>query len=271
MRLILCFILLFFSCKKEMSLIKVISTISKGGGSVGSTPATRLIVFTGESNSGGIAPNASATGTELSSRSVVQIWNNTTGGFENLDIGTNNLLGHTGLTGSYDNTHSWELELANLAAAGTIPNPTYLVKTGQGGSVLTDWGTGGSYYTTLKSRVDAAKAVLGSVNIIFFYTHGINDRIAGTATGTFKTRVQTHIANLKADYPGAKFVMVKNMTDNGNDLYNTVIQEIDDADADFSSVSSSGAGVQGDGNHWTYSGQKQICDSFVTQMLSNGW
>lgn len=266
------FILILFGCqKKEMSLIKVISVISKGtgAGELPSGPSLRLIVFTGESNSGGVAVNADATGPELSARASLKIWNNTSDVFQDLDIGTNNLISHAGLA---DNaTHGWELELANLAAAETIPNPTYLVKAGQGGSVLTDWGTGGAYYTTLKSRIDSALAAQSFIGIVFFYTHGINDRIAGTATGTFKTRIQTHIANIKADYPGAKFVMCKNMTNNGNDIYNTVLQEIDDADADFVTVSVTGAGVQGDGNHWTYGGMKQICDSMVTSMLVNGW
>lgn len=56
--------------------------------------ATLVFVFTGESNSGGVAPNSEATAEELASTSSVQILNNTTLKFEDLDIGTNNLLDH---------------------------------------------------------------------------------------------------------------------------------------------------------------------------------
>jgi hypothetical protein len=229
----------------------------------------RLIVFTGESNSGGRGANSDATGGELAARNNVKIWNNDTSVFENLDIGTNNLLGHAGLESFSTSEHSWELELANiLSTAGGIQ---YVVKTGQGGSVLTDWNVGGSYWNTMIGRVDAAIAWTGINNIVFWYTHGINDRIAGTTTGTFKTRLQTHISNLKTKYPGCKIVMIKNMTDNGNDVYNTVIQEVDDADSDMVSVSVAGAGVQGDGNHYNYAGQKVNANSLYNAMISNGW
>jgi hypothetical protein len=231
---------------------------------------SRLIVFTGESNSGGIALNSDATAAELAVRPMLQIWDNAGTGFDSLDVGSNNLIGHDGLseTAYQTTSHSWELQLANIVSdAGYVQ---YLVKTGQGGSVLADWGTGGSYYTTLVSRVDAAIAETNINKVVFWYTHGINNRIAGTTTGAFKTAVQTHIANLKADYPGAKFIMLKNMTDNGNDVYNTVIQEIDDADADVVSIACS-TSVQGDGNHWTYAGQKANANTFYNTMLNNGW
>lgn len=229
----------------------------------------RLIVFTGESNSGGIAPNADATAGELAARPSVQIWDNDNGGFEDLDIGTNNLLDHAGLTGTNDDTHSWELELANICATNGIRQ--YLVKTGQGGSTISQWNTGGTYYTKLTSRVNGAWDAIGKIPVVFWYTHGINDRIAGTSSATFKSSVQTHIANLKSSFPGSKFIMMKNMTNNGNDVYNTVIQEIADADADVDTIEVTSAGVQGDGNHYTYSGTKLIANRFWDKMILNGW
>ena len=229
----------------------------------------RLIVFTGESNSGGYALNSDATGGELGVRNSIQLWDNVgMTSFTPLNIGVNNLLGHTGFTLLETTTrHGWELGLANIYDKLGM---AYVVKTGQGGSVLTDWGTAGAYYTTMKARINGAKSVQNFKSIVFFYTHGVNDRIAGTSTGTFKTRVQTHIANIKADYPGAKFVMLKNMTNNGNDVYNTVIQEIDDADSDLVSVACSTL-VQGDGNHYTYAGQKENAQNLYNAMISNGW
>ena len=234
--------------------------------SINRNVARRIIAFGLESNSGGIAPNGDATGDELTPRDSVQIWNNDSGGFETLDIGTNNLLDHFGLT---DNTtHSWELGLANICDAnGTIE---YLVKFGQGGSVVSEWAPGGTYYTKLETRMDGAISELGVSNVVFWLTFGINDRIAGASTGTFKTGYQGIIANIKASYPGAKFILLKNMADNGNDVYNTVIQEIADADADVDTISAS-ASVLGDGNHWTYTGQKENATEFYNKMIANNW
>jgi len=230
---------------------------------------TRLLVFTGESNSGGRGANSDATSGEVAARSSVQIWNNNTSVFENLDVGTNNLLGHTGLESFSSSEHSWELELANIMQSnGQVQ---YLVKTGQGGSVLTEWNVGGSYWNTMVARVDAAIAASGISNIVFWYTHGINDRIAGTTTGTFKARVEAHITNLRTEYPNCKILMTKHMTNNGNDVYNTVLQDIADADALTDIVEVTGAGVQGDGNHYTYSGVKVIANNLFNKMISNGW
>ena len=89
-----------------------------------------LFAFIGESNSGGYAVNADLTAGELAARSAVQIWNNTTNTYQDLDIGTNNLISHDGLV---DNaTHGWENGLASEVEAAILPNPVYLAKCGQG-------------------------------------------------------------------------------------------------------------------------------------------
>ena len=59
---------------------------------------TILVVINGESNSGGYALNSEASPRELGRRRSVKILNNTTlATFDDLDIGVNNLVGHTGL------------------------------------------------------------------------------------------------------------------------------------------------------------------------------
>jgi hypothetical protein len=95
-----------------------------------------LIIFTGESNSGGLAPNSALSSSESPPRRSVQILNNATLTIQTMQIGVNNLIAHTGLI---DNaTHGWENELANAAEAGRFnQQPIFLVKTGQGGSVIT--------------------------------------------------------------------------------------------------------------------------------------
>lgn len=95
-----------------------------------------LVIINGESNSGGYALNSEALSSELLPRSAVQILDNTgLATWQDLDIGTNNLVGHSGL--SNGSTHGFELELANRAETDSFYNePVYLVKTGQGGSTI---------------------------------------------------------------------------------------------------------------------------------------
>ena len=57
-----------------------------------------LVLFIGESNSGGVALNSDLAASELLPRPRVQIWDNINNdGFDTLQIGVNNLLGHIGL------------------------------------------------------------------------------------------------------------------------------------------------------------------------------
>ena len=74
-------------------------------------PAKRLVVVIGESNAGGYALNSEATAAELEPRPAVLLLNNKTlKSFDPLDIGTNNLVGHTGM--EHYETHGFELMLA---------------------------------------------------------------------------------------------------------------------------------------------------------------
>ena len=103
-------------------------------------------VFTGESNAGGQAPNSGATLDELASIREVQILNNNTFTFENLDIGTNNNIDHWNMICC--DTHGFELQLANSVKANAFTNnpQVHLVKTGQGLSILGDWNVGGVFW-----------------------------------------------------------------------------------------------------------------------------
>jgi len=72
-----------------MSLISIIASFS-GGATTPTPPVTStplLIVFFGESNSGGLADNSDATAPELAERSVVKILDNVgLSEFQNLNI-----------------------------------------------------------------------------------------------------------------------------------------------------------------------------------------
>lgn len=140
--------------------------------------APKLIIFGLESNSGSFAQNSDAFSSELLARAGIQILNNTTFLFEDLHIGVNNVIDHDGIPNG--TTHSWELQLSNRVIAGDLTAPIYLVKAGQGGSKIADWGTSGTYYIKLMQRVNAAVTLIEQAtgqapDITMFYTQGIND------------------------------------------------------------------------------------------------
>lgn len=225
-----------------------------------------LIIMNGESNSGGIGLNSDLAASELLSRSSVQILNNNTLNFESLLIGSNNLIGHAGLESYASNSHGWEAGLANAVEAGLFKgfNQVFLVKTGQGGSVIDQWVLGGSFFTTYISRVQIAKQLIlnmGKTPIPYiWYTQGINDRIAGTSGTTWKTKTIEHFKNLRRYIGYAPVIAPLFMS--GQDPYNTYLSEIQATEKYLFTVDSTGAGLR-DGNHWNAQGLKLLASRMV--------
>ena len=224
----------------------------------------KLIIFSGESNSGGFALNSQASLAELAPRPETLILNNTTlAGFEPLDVGTNNLVGHSGL--SNGSTHGWEIGLANAVAGGQLrPSPLYLVKTGQGGSTIANWNSGGTFYNTFLARINAAKTLLGSqqYNAALWYTQGINDAIAGTSVSVWKAATIAHLEKIRVELPGVPICFSDVTPSYPN--YSTAIMEICEEVEDCFFVSAEGASLR-DINHWDYAGMKLISSRMVRQ------
>lgn len=227
-------------------------------------PYKRLFVINGESNSGGYALNSEAMSSELLERSAIKILDNTgLSSFQNLDIGTNNLVGHAGL--SNGSTHGFELEMCNRAETKKWYNkPTYLVKTGQGGSTISQWALNGSYMNTFVSRVQAAQSLLLGQRYkpYVLFSLGINDAISATNVATWKAAVINHFVNIRT-YLGANTPIIMTefqgmgASSTAYDSYSTAIQEIAANDPNTYSVSASGAGLR-DSNHWNYAGMKLV-------------
>ncbi len=204
-------------------------------------------------------------GSELLPRSAIQILDNTgLASFQDLDIGTNNLVGHSGL--SNGSTHGFELEMCNRAETKSWYNkPTYLVKTGQGGSMISQWGLGDSYFNTFVSRVQAAQSLLNGqkYKTYVLFSLGINDAISGTNVTTWKNAVIDHFTNLRT-YLGANTPIIMTQfqgmgggAGTGYDSYSSAISEITTSVSNTYCVSATGAGLR-DANHWNYSGMKLI-------------
>jgi hypothetical protein len=217
-----------------------------------------LFVISGESNSGGYALNTEAPGHELGIRSSVKILNNThLSSFDDLDIGKNNLVGHTGLPNGV--THGFELELANRAVASPVYNePCFLVKTGQGGSRIAEWNTQGMFFKTFVKRSCAAKKLLEglSYRTAVLFSLGINDALAGTDGGVWKSAVISHLADIREvlgrDTP---VIMTKFMPYYPE--YNRMIGEIAEEVGNTYSVYTEDASLR-DEHHWDHAGMKLV-------------
>jgi len=228
-----------------------------------------LIVFSGESNSGGYADNADATTYEKSARSSVQKLDEYTLLFEDLHVTVNNLQDHVGFV---DNTsHGWELGLANCVEDNffATESQVYLVKTGQGASTIAQWNVGGAYLNKLIARYEAAVDILTSEGKtpkpIIWYTQGINDAIAGTNEVTWKGDTIAHIAELRtimgADTP---FLFVEIMAGSSGANYNDSITAICTEVDNCYLIPCTDATLR-DLNHWDYDGMKLIAERLSTK------
>ncbi len=224
-------------------------------------PSGLAFVFTGESNSGGAALNADATARELAPRPSVQIMNLTSGSFrfENLDIGRNNLRDHDGFRSEYHLLHGLELQLAHSVEAGELPgvSQVFLVKTGQGGSILSEWESGGVYWKKFLERIAAAKRQIREPTWVVWLSLGINDAGAGTSAPAFKSGLAAHVRRIQAELPGAVVVMTGFQSMDWMTRFDAALEEIAKEEANVFVVDTSGADRH-DAVHWSYDGFKAI-------------
>lgn len=234
-----------------------------------------LIVFSGESNSGGRALNSDLNTFEKSAKPYLQILNNQTFLFEDLQIGVNNLIDHYGMPAYITTTeHSWENGLVKKIEDSTITDK-WLVKTGQGGSTIAQWNDGGTYWTKFQQRVDAAISILNITKdekFVLFYTQGINDALAGTNITTWKTATKAHFAKIRAKYGNVPiFIPLIRMSTVPNVVnYDNAIIEICSEISDCYYVETSGFPQQ-DNYHWNYIGQKNIAELLVNKAKEKGF
>lgn len=218
-----------------------------------------LFVLTGESNAGGRALNTELNGVELTQRDSLRILNNENLNFESLKVGENNLLGHFTLING--TTHGLEVAIANRVKQQTFYNKkAYLVKAGQGKSLITDWDTSGVYYKSLVTRIKAAKQNLTNNNVsyktVILYSQGINDLLAGVSSVSWKINTKNHFQNLRNELgANTPIVITKFMSQYSG--YNGAIDEICNELPNTYSVDTWDAGLADD-KHWNANGFKLI-------------
>ncbi len=237
-------------------------------------PPPVIFVYAGESNSGGYGQNDSLSSDEAAARSLI-IYNNSSLVLENLDIGTNNLIAHTGLPANA--THGWENQHANRFSNGSFGSRyVAIVKAGQGGSRAQAWTPGGTYagvncFDTLKTRVNAAKAIVtsnvGVPNIVLFWSQGINDILSSYAPASWKAETKQIFQEFQAEWPGITIYMTRFNSMSTNLAYETAMAEIESEMTGVYAVSTLGATLR-DSNHWGYSGLKVVSDSLINRFLN---
>jgi hypothetical protein len=234
--------------------------------------AVPFIAAFGESNAGGYAANAGASAGELAARPSVRMFNVSTKRLEPLDVGSNNNLDHSGLDST---THGFEIGLANAIEAGRlVAAQAIYVQCGQGGSTASQWAVGDAsgYWTKAVQRITLALAAATEagydIEPVVWFSLGINDAVAGTSDSTWKTDVVAIISRLRgllgAKTPVHMTKFEAPMT--VRTAFNTRMDEIAAADPYSKAISSSSAGVQGDNNHWTYSGYKVMAERFIDEL-----
>ena len=218
-----------------------------------------LFILAGESNSGGKASNTELNSLELGTRDSLKILNNDSFQFESLKVGVNNLLDHfTLISGT---THGLEVALANRITKQPFYNKiSYLTKTGQGKSLITDWDSSGVYYKSLVTRTRVARQILATTNLsyktVILYSQGINDLLAGVSGSSWKANTKKHFQNLRNEL-GSNTLIILTKFMYGYTGYNAIIDEICNELPNTYAVETGDAGLSDD-KHWNASGFKLI-------------
>lgn len=241
-------------------------------------PIAIVVIVAGESNVGGTVPVSSLPNTELQPSKWIDIWNNSANVFQPLQIGANNLIGHTGLT---DNTTAG-IELGLSRAQSTIGlNKIYLIKCGHGGSTIAQWSEGNptNYWSLLVSRYNQAKAVLElqgfSVRPVFIWWLGLNDAGVGTLPATWQSETQTLFSKARQLLGnGIPIHPVKLQTNAPNSTeraaLNAAITSIAGALPNIFPIElPTGVEQQTDGSHFARQGYVSILNAIVESALLN--
>ena len=225
-----------------------------------------VFIFNGESNSGGQAFPGAATAHELGPRPEVQIFDNAgLASYATLDIGVNNMVDHSGIPPEWG-THGWELGLANSVENGEWwDDVVYLIKTGQGGSTLSQWNEAGTYWTKFLARTRSGLSLLrsqGKIPIIYvWYSQGINDANQSVPEATWVTETKAYHARLRRELGFVPIFMTKLIS--AGAAFNDSIDAMAVDDNMLYPIEVTGA-TTGDEHHWDYAGMKLLAQRMVT-------
>lgn len=215
-----------------------------------------LFIIEGESNSGGLAMTSVRPSGEIGLQTHVSILNNISLSIEPLVIGGasgNNLLGH--FYSTYPNSFGFELGIAKRAKNNPsfYTDRTYLLKTGQGGSTIAEWATGGGYDTRSVNLSNAIRTQIINYRRVIFYSLGINDSNNSTSIATWKAAVKARFNVLRSRW-GVDTAIVMTQFQGIRNTYDASMAEICQEMPNVYSINTAGATTNNnaisDGLHW---------------------
>lgn len=230
-----------------------------------------LICVFGESNSSGRGANNDVRSDLLLIDNDVQVWNPNDLEFQPLEIGVNNIFNSVPSV-DWTKLHGVELTIKNEYRNYFHSKQIFIVKGGQGSSTISQWQSGGLYYSTelITKRLLPAIAELKSrnyeVRVTAWFMQGVNDYIAGTPLLTWETQVKNLFNNLKTDIPGINIIMTE--------LPNAVHSGFDAKVAEIASEEDNVYYVKKptnplrDPNHWSYLGLRSLARRLMYQTTS---
>lgn len=220
-----------------MSILKVVAPTNIAAISISQiTPLRRLVISAGESNATGGASiiDGDISAGELAARNL-QILNNTSLVFEDLDVGTNQEIGDIGTTGD-NSKYGFCVSLANMYDAGRLSLPTYLVQAAHYSQPISKWDVDdpSGVWDLFVERVDAAVTALEAIGDPFSVdvalSIGINDSFLATDPSTFEASLNSLIFRMREQigYPTRFFAMTFAVPDfsTGWDAMNEAIENV---------------------------------------------
>lgn len=234
-----------------------------------------LIIMVGESNIPGYGQNANLLTEELAASAAVQIFNDDTDAFENLDVGTNNQIDQ-GSVGPTDPQHGFEVPLLNsVLYGGWDHSPVYLFKKGRPGTTVSQWNAGGANQVAFESDVSDALSLLAgmghTVRITFWISLGLNDIQQGTVIATFKTDMIDWIGRLRTAVSdaSAKVLLTKFEESAERSAMNTALGEIATTVGNAVAIDTLDVGSPTGSYHWNDVQLKVVGQQLID--LSQGW
>ncbi len=239
------------------------------------TDSVTMIISIGESIAGyGTAnTNDDATPTELAPRPYFDIWDNVNmDGFEDFDIGTNNLLKHDGAHLFEDNRHNYFNGIANHF--DSIQVVAYGIKSGQGGAKTSDYERTGEYWNRFIWRINAARQKLLNQGlypkIYVVVSIGVNDANGNTPYNQWHDDTKLLIEDIYAHTDIHKIFITElpnpTVTTNRTAL-NGKIDDIVSSLSYLYKIDTDSASMNAnDNNHFNYEGNHYIADEIISKL-----
>lgn len=235
-----------------------------------------VIITIGESISGGKAQNTDLLASYLQEQPRLKVWdvvNND--GFERLEIGVNNMLDHALLPNGI--THGFEPSMIDSVRDNDfcINSVLYWIPCGQGGSYISNWVSGQTYFDKAETRINGALSNLrneGKQPIVYIiFALGINDAVAGTNADTWKANVITFFSTLRNMVNEGNIPIYALNIPRNNAAFEAIddkITELDTVDDLCTSIAITGQPMR-DTYHYDATGMKSIGKNMLNLITTN--